>query len=205
MVFTHTVVSAALRLKRICEIYAKVLGTEEALHVRLHTDCCTTTERFVPLKLCLYLSASQYTMRKRTGVRRSTPGAATQPISPQGSWHSMAGETASKLLQSASLDEPLISCPLPCVGCWGSLLAGCTSLAQRRPPSGAATWRVQCRLESEQPERSDRNTRPYQHNRPSLFCLFIEAHGSYNGPIFLWWKLSSTWNLNRSKYPRVFS
>lgn len=166
MVFIHTVVSAAFRLKRICEIYSKVLGTEEALHVRLHTDCCTTTERFVLLKLCLYVPASQYTMRKRTGVRRSTLGAATQPISPQESWHSLAGETASKVLQSASLDGPLISCPLPRVGCWGSLLAACTSRARRRPPSGAATWRVQCRLESEQPERSDRNTLPpYQHNK----------------------------------------
>lgn len=119
------------------------------------------------------MCASQCIMRKRTGVRRSTLGAATQPISPPESWRSLAGETASEVLESASLDEPLISCPLPPVGCWGSLLAGCTLLARRRPPSGAATWRVQCRLESEQPERSDGITRPYQHNRPSLFYLSI--------------------------------
>lgn len=44
IVFFHIVVSAAFRLKRICEIYSKVLGTEEALHVRLRADHCATAE-----------------------------------------------------------------------------------------------------------------------------------------------------------------
>lgn len=34
----HLVQSVDFRLKRICEIYSKVLGTEEALHVCLHTE-----------------------------------------------------------------------------------------------------------------------------------------------------------------------
>lgn len=38
----HTLVSAAFRLQRICDIYSKVLGTEEALHVGLHADPCAT-------------------------------------------------------------------------------------------------------------------------------------------------------------------
>lgn len=42
VVFMHTVVSAAFRLKRICDIYSKVLGTEEALHVGLRADPCDT-------------------------------------------------------------------------------------------------------------------------------------------------------------------
>lgn len=36
----HALVPAAFRLQRICDIYSKVLGTEEALHVGLHADPC---------------------------------------------------------------------------------------------------------------------------------------------------------------------
>lgn len=94
-VSTHAVVCAAFRLKRICEIYSKVLGTEEALHVRLQADHCAAADWFVRFTLCLLLCISRCTMRRRTGVRRSTLGAATQPISPQESWHSLAGNSLS--------------------------------------------------------------------------------------------------------------
>lgn len=41
--FSYTLLFlAAFRLQRICDIYSKVLGTEEALHVGLHADPCAT-------------------------------------------------------------------------------------------------------------------------------------------------------------------
>lgn len=75
------------RLKKICEIYSRVLGSEEALHVSVKV--------LTPVLLCCIphwlVFTSRCTTRRRTGVRRSTPGAATQLISPQGSSLSMAG------------------------------------------------------------------------------------------------------------------
>lgn len=107
-----------------------------------------------------------------------------------------SSEVLKKSINGDKLDVPLIFCPLPCVGCWGSLLAGYTLQAQRRPPSGVATWRVRCRLESEQPERSDHETWCCQHKHPSLFYLFTETRGRYDRQGFVTWKLTSSRILN---------
>lgn len=89
--------------------------------------CCA--DWVVLLKLCLLLCISQCTMRKRTGVRRSTLGAATQPITPRESWHSLGGKSLSffnmttskfhnykvsilKSLINGKLHECLMFCPL---------------------------------------------------------------------------------------------
>ncbi|XP_061647755.1 amine oxidase [flavin-containing] isoform X1 [Phyllopteryx taeniolatus] len=68
------------------------------------------------------------TMRRRTGVKRSTREGATRPTSRQASSPSSEG-------------------------CCGSRWAGCTSPAPRPPPSGVATWRAPSRLERGRPER----------------------------------------------------
>jgi len=87
------------RLKKICEIYSRVLGTEEALHVSLDTDfstdshSCRGTASLVKLFMCPLVSVSRCTTRRRTGVKRSTPGAATRHISPQESLPSLAGKS----------------------------------------------------------------------------------------------------------------
>lgn len=91
----------AFRLKKICEIYSRVLCSEEALHVSLDTDQYTylhsysgTASLVKPFTCPLVcVCVSRCTTRRRTGVRRSTLGAATRPISPRESLPSMASKS----------------------------------------------------------------------------------------------------------------